>query len=294
MKNIFILFITLIFILGCSRKNNGNMPETIEKTEEIIEIIETNDDIIVTEFISISELGNFQTYNYDDGNGSILYAKNINDIKWIFRKHEQVTRIYNMKSLIAYEQPGNIGEKLFGIISGEEINIYEMAIKVNSNHPEYWLKISNKQGENGWIYGGAGDPYKNEYGVVAEIFNIENIIWTARIIAAESYLAADGLNVRDRPGLIDTNIIFQIRKEDYGEAGLERKWGDYYYEMHVRLLLITVEKDTINGVTEHWVKIKDKFNNEGWVFGGFLEMGDRGGGKYLTPELFVSFDLNPP
>jgi hypothetical protein len=301
MKNIIrvewlLILIFTVLLFGCKNKKNIDIVNDMKNQNiDIVNSVE-NQDIKTVEQITeiIFEDENYLQYDYAGGNGTILSEKNDEGKRWIFRKHEQISEVANEKSLIVYDQYGNTGEELFRLSMFEEVNISELAVGYKNNQTEYWLKISNAQGDQGWIYGGYGDPYRKGFGSVDEIFNIGNKIWTSRLIATEGLFAADGLNVRDRPGLVDTQVLFQLRKEDFGGGKFERIWGDYYYELFVSLLSLTSEKDTVNGVTEHWVKIKDKNSREGWVFGGFLLLSEGGGAKYYTPEAFVSLDIFPP
>jgi uncharacterized protein YraI len=58
---------------------------------------------------------------------------------------------------------------------------------------------------------------------------------------------------------------------------------------------MTKEEDTVNDETltagsrtYSWVKIRTKDGLEGWVFGGYLEQGERGGPIINTPEIIIS------
>lgn len=265
MKNLLIIILIIFFCMSCTKKNTHN--ETIYS--------DTDNNIVFDEIV--------------DNN---LLLNNTEISIWEYIEHIQKAEVYNNKSLVVYEKHG-FNEEIINILTmGAEIDINELAIETNNDQMNFWLKISYEDIQ-GWIYGGYGNPYRNGIGTIIETINIGDKTWTVRTIGREGYLAADGLNVRDKPGLENTNVIFQIKKSDYGNT-LERKWGDFYYEMIVAAIAQTIETDTINGVTEYWVKIIDKFDREGWVFGGFLEMGDRGGAKYFTPETYIFMELNPP
>jgi hypothetical protein len=237
----------------------------------------------------------YSQYNYANGNGTIIEEKEIDGIKWIFRKHEQYSGVYNDECLTVYDKPGLINVKiLFKLNMSEQINIYELATEEKNNQIRLWLKIKNNDGNEGWIYGGTRDPYSDGIGEILENINIEDKIWTVMRIHDDSLLVADGLRVRDKPGLVNTNVLFQIRRADYLDVIIERKWGDYYYGMYVDIIAITKEKDTIDNITDYWVMIRDRQARIGWVFGGYLIMGDRGGAKYHTPDIYVSYKLTPP
>lgn len=53
---------------------------------------------------------------------------------------------------------------------------------------------------------------------------------------------------------------------------------------------MTQEKESIDGESDFWLKIKYK-DFEGWIFGGYASI-ERGGPKYYIPENIVIFDLS--
>ena len=55
--------------------------------------------------------------------------------------------------------------------------------------------------------------------------------------------------------------------------------------------IITEETETIDGLTDHWLKIEYASNKYGWIFGGYASV-ERGGPKYYIPEAMIIFDLS--
>jgi hypothetical protein len=74
------------------------------------------------------------------------------------------------------------------------------------------------------------------------------------------------LNVRDKPGT-SGGVVFQLNANEWKFSVLE----------------LTAWKETLDGVTERWVKIKTSDGRTGWVFGGFLGV-ERGGPRFLIKE----------
>jgi hypothetical protein len=61
-------------------------------------------------------------------------------------------------------------------------------------------------------------------------------------------------------------------------------------QINVSTLAITEELDIIDGIKDHWVKIKDGKGRIGWIFGGYATV-ERGGPKYYIPDNTVYFGL---
>lgn len=93
-------------------------------------------------------------------------------------------------------------------------------------------------------------------------------------------LSEDGHTMykREKPGLNDNVVVYTIRPGDSDPT-----------QTNVQTLAITEESDTIDGITDRWVKISYK-EHEGWIFGGYTSA-ERGGPRYYIPENWIAFDL---
>ena len=60
-------------------------------------------------------------------------------------------------------------------------------------------------------------------------------------------------------------------------------------QTNVEVVAMTQEKETIDGKSDFWLKIKYK-DYEGWIFGGYASI-ERGVPKYYIPENIVIFDF---
>jgi len=60
------------------------------------------------------------------------------------------------------------------------------------------------------------------------------------------------------------------------------------YDESLGVLAITEEEDTVEGMTDYWVKIEDEQNRIGWIFGAYTDI-NRGGPKYRIPGDEIGF-----
>lgn len=65
----------------------------------------------------------------------------------------------------------------------------------------------------------------------------------------------------------------------------------FYKKVQVHFGQNTEETETIDGLTDHWLKIEYASNKYGWIFGGYASV-ERGGPKYYIPEAMIIFDLS--
>lgn len=285
MKSIFIFFVIFVLFLGCeSRKNNTNNGSLNNDEGQKTEVIEQIPLIPMEETL---EDDNVFQYNYADGNGTILKIEYIDHLRWIYRKHEQIIPNEHGK-LSVLDRPD--GTEIF-LLDEKIINIFELALEENSFNKKIWLKIKNDEEKEGWICGYGSDPYSDGSGASIEIINTANKNWTVIKLPNQKLYAVNGLNVRDKPGLIDTKVLFQFNYNG------EQFSFEYYDDMRVDVLAMTKEKDTVDDEslqlwdrTYSWIKIRARNGLEGWVFGGYLDVWVRGGApKIVTPEDIVSF-----
>jgi uncharacterized protein YgiM (DUF1202 family) len=271
-----------LFLVNCA-KNKSVEQLSAEKSSEEIVFAKTTD----------GETNNNIVYDYNNGNGTILAMKNEDGANWTYRKFNDTQEAWGGgKYNKVYNNPGlNNRKELFTLDQGEEFDIYEIATDEINGKANLWVKIKNKESLEGWIYGGEKDPYRDGNGAVLDIINIGDRTWTVKKLPEQKLMAENNLNVRDKPGLINTKVLLQIKKEDYNNEN----WPDYLvnYACNVTLLAITNEKDTIDEKEEYWVKIKDDKGREGWVFGKYLDFDGRGGLKYNRAETDVTSNFIP-
>ena len=100
--------------------------------------------------------------------------------------------------------------------------------------------------------------------------NIGEKSWTIRKMAYQRVAVFERLNIRDKPGLIDTKVISKIIPT--------------YENSQINLYVseVTEERETIDGITDRWLRINYNGIN-GWVFGGYTSV-ERGGYKYYNKE----------
>ena len=251
-------------------------------------------------FANTVTLGFSQSANYANGNGTILETKIDGNAQWVFRKHIQRLQIGNLamgidhgknKSLIIYRQPILNQNNILGEIKlNDYINITQVAEVNAGNSYHVWLKIETGTNIIGWIYMGEFSdpfhwlvPYFNNRWEILETIRMRNRVWTVRKMGlrpdrVSAWLTID---IRDRPGFVNTEIISRIipKTNDHGGSEL----------IFLTVIAMTEETETVmireRPEEDHWLKIN--FNGvEGWIFGGYTGV-ERGGAKYFTPENLV-------
>lgn len=230
--------------------------------------------------------------DYGSGNGKIINIINRGSMSIVERKHIQNVQIGNLagdQSIRVYNKPNLINSsEIYKLVQGEKILVNELYKYENSEEKiiEIWLKINYNNNKDGYLYFGKSDPYKNRNWSIIETITSSKKTWTVRNYEEYYFVryviftpdkktsVVKVLNVRDKPSVEDSTILFQLVPSEIG----------------VKSIAVTEELEKINGITDHWVKIMDKENRIGWVFGGYLTT-IRGGPKYLSPNHIIDFTL---
>jgi hypothetical protein len=242
--------------------------------------------ILILFFVSncFSQTTDFD-YNYANGNGTILTVRINDNYKTTVRRHESRLRIYP-GVIIAYDKPCMRSNKLFELKDGDYVTTSELACMQNleTNEVFNWVKVIDDINRTGWLnIDMRYDVYSDGHWAFLEMKDIGDKMWTIRkfngAVALTDTLGT--LYFRNNPGLIGTTILFNYtHTNDIPEPG-------------VTILAIAEESDTIEGITDYWLKIKDNQNRIGWIFGYFTHV-NRGGPKYRIPEATVNFYFNLP
>jgi hypothetical protein len=144
-------------------------------------------------------------------------------------------------------------------------------------HKYSWLYVKTDDGKIGWLYLGIDiDPYGDGIWSIEETMKIKNKKWTIRKMTG-GLSVWKTLNVNDKPGFDGARILFRLVPTTDNP------------QLDVTILAITEEKDTVGGLSDYWVKIKDENNRTGWIFGGYTSV-ERGGPKYRIPNVSISFE----
>ncbi|GMO62701.1 MAG: hypothetical protein Ta2A_09520 [Treponemataceae bacterium] len=239
---------------------------------------------------SIAVFGFSQTNDYANGNGTIIDTKTFGNVQWTIRKHIQNVKIGNLAkkdNLIIYDMPSlNFTGKIIGNLKLND-NITVKQVAETEVHDTYfsWLLITVKNIE-GWIFFGKSDSkrasyfapyYRNRWEIVNTI-EINNKVWRSRKILDQILAVWEVLNIRDKPGVVNTNIISKIIPSESNP------------QVNVIVIEATEERERIDNIDDRWLKIRHN-NIEGWIFGGYASA-ERGGPKYYTPEALIDFGLN--
>jgi predicted nucleic-acid-binding protein len=263
MKMILIIFVVMLF--GCSKN---------EQTKN-----HTSDAVINTQLemdtsnIEVSQTQKTDEANYNNGNGTVMDYIITENEKIVIRKNDQKLEIgknAQEQNLSIYSNYTFDSTKLATLSIGEYIDIFQIIKKEIVNETEIWLKIRTKDELEGYIYLRKYDPYNNNMWSILEIVTENNKIWTVRKL--EQHVWVDEiLDVHEKPG-IDSKILFQLNP------------NNEYLELNLETVAITEEEDTVNGITDYWIKIIESENNVGWIFGGNVTVDRNRIAKYFSPE----------
>lgn len=254
--------------------------------------------ILIIVILFISQIV-FSNPNYNNGNGTIIFSSEENEVKTVVRKciinNIKIGDLLENKNRNIYENY-SFNNSIGKLKDNDNINVLEVCTIEYLNKPktkwgnptgELWYKIQLNNIEgciciNPNYIGEYTDPYyDNSYEILEEIHTSKK--WTVRKLK-QTVAVWERLNVREKPGL-DGKKVFMLHDFDYyNGSGLNPQ------ENH-EILAITAETETIDGLTDHWLKIEYAPNKFGWIFGGYTSV-ERGGPKYYIPENMIIFDLS--
>ena len=244
--------------------------------------------LYLTNVVSATEIG-----NYNNGNGTIIDQRNNNDSIIITRKCETEVVIGDLADedqrviYDNYRDRNAIGE----LQDNDKIQTLEIYKVLYKNKPEdewnrasgeLWYKI-NFENLIGWIcispdyLGKYSDPYTNNRWQIIDSIQSSGKKWTIRALD-QTLSVWENLNIRENPGITGNKVLYTIRPKDTDPP-----------QSNVEVIAITEEVEIIDGIEDHWVKVKYK-QYIGWIFGGYATA-ERGGPKYYIPEKRVRFDL---
>ena len=229
-----------------------------------------------------------QTNNYNNGNGTIIEIKTFNNQQWEIRKHIQKIQIGNLArkhNMPIYENHSQQSKIIYELKLDDYINISQIA-QTNIGEQFYiWLKIDMDNNTSGWLFFGeysstkecSDIPYLNNRWEILYYIST-NRTWTIRKMLVQGISVWEELNIRNKPGVIDTTVISKIVPPI-----------NQLPQVNLEILEATEETETIDGRNDRWLKIR--YNGiEGWIFGGYTGTA-RGGPKYYLPESIIAFGL---
>jgi hypothetical protein len=234
-------------------------------------------------------LGFSQSNNYANGNGTFIEEKIDGNVTWVFRRHIQSVKIGDLsrdENLNVYDEPVLENGTIIGKLKLDDtINITQVAEAAVGIDYYYCLKIS-LDNINGWIFCGKYNytyaqfniPYFNNRWEIIENINIGGNFWTIRKMSYQRVAVWEVLNIRDKPGIVGTNVISKIVPPENGN-----------HQVNLEVTEATEERETIDGKTDRWLKI-NYHGVDGWIFGGYTSV-ERGGPKYWTPENIIYWQL---
>ena len=235
--------------------------------------------------------------NYNKGNGTILKKETENGIETTIRKcilDVTIGDLLDEEYRVIFD-----GYKSLNILSylqdNDNVTVLEVITRKNllqskeakRDKGEIWYKI--KRGNLiGFIKVSEGycdeyyDPYFNNKWEILETIESSGKTWTVRRL--DSLVSVwVRLNVRDKPGM-GGKKVYMLHDFD------SKTDPDRNPQENHNIIAITEERETIDGLTDCWLKIEYEKGKFGWIFGGYANV-ERGGPKYNRPEEMVTFDL---
>jgi hypothetical protein len=257
--------------------------------------------IIFTIFIGISkieadsELEN--SGNFENGNGTIIEIKYVENIVWVLRKHIQRIEFPvwfdDFSELLVYEEPVIENPVVIATLKKENFNILQVLEARTDKIIYYWIKIQTDSNIIGWIFCEGHEyrfadfriPYFDNRWEILEKIVIGGRTWTVRKMNEDDIVVFGDVNIYDYPGLTNTNILSHINR--------------VRHEIFLNVLAVTEEKEIITKEgdfefstsrnTNRWVKIN--YNGiVGWIFGGHVSV-NRGGPYFWTPEDIIDWRI---
>ena len=218
----------------------------------------------------------FSQDNYGNGNGKVLdHVPGMGGLWTKIRKHEQQIRLYDGAVLPVYESYGKKSREIFRLRGGDTVNITQFAYYDDLNLINIgerfsgWVKIEASNNRSGWVFTGPDDFYAEDNWAILEIITNNNKRWTVRKIINSHIVVNPRVNLRDKPGISGTTVLYTYPHDS----------------SVVEVIAITEEKDSINGKTDHWLRIMDDYRRIGWVFGGETNNGEAGGRRVKYSNL---------
>ena len=223
--------------------------------------------------------------NYPTNNGVIIEQRTVGGAEHILRRHEQEIHFSLFRAVVVVSEPFEGSHKVYELTPYPSSTFLALQIlsKIypNIRQNEVWVKIKNDKGNIGWVNitnqdydnPAQSDPYWNNNGKISEIFRINNRTKTAITLSRSrgGYVFSTRLNVRDIPSPVGSNILFQLNQDS-----------------QVEYLAVTFEEETIDGIRDKWIKIRDDSGRTGWAFGGYIGR-EMFGLKYSTPDDILEY-----
>ena len=245
--------------------------------------------VLAVTFVSFAET----TANYNSGNGTIVFEEVSSDRIVTIRKCEIEVIIGDLageKERVIYNDYVK-GSVIGQLEDNDAISLLQVCRIDYPNKPsnrwgspsgEIWYRIE-RNATLGWICVSSefvseyADPYFENRWQIIDTIESNGKEWTVRTM--DQMLAVwEHVNVCDTPGVSGNAVIYTIRPGNTDP-----------HQSNVTIVAMTEQVETIDGRTDHWLKVEYK-GFTGWIFGGYATA-ERGGPKYYIPEENISFGL---
>lgn len=225
--------------------------------------------------------------DYGGANGEILFEYVDSSGMVVKRKVEltikiEIAEFLDSSMLTVYKDASKESRVLAEISNGDVLKIKEQDIVCyrsgSSRDPrmyeEIWYKVE-VSGCKGWIC--VYDGIRNN--------NLDPFNENAWEILEED-VTSNKFTVRKLEQIIALRTDTELYSDpDMSSKVICKAGEDYDFsrgQLNLKVIAITQQKVTLNGETDHWVKVEYK-GEEGWIFGGYLS-NEAGGPKYAIPD----------
>ncbi len=241
-------------------------------------------------FLSLLSWLPAETPDYNFGNGTILLDETSDSKHYVKRKCELEVTVGDMLSENKRDiySDYNGGKKIGSVKDNDKLQIFSVLVMEDFSAPfnrwgeprgEIWYEVQ-KDEIRGWICrqndDTSTDPYKDNRYEILERIQSSGKTWTVRALN-ENISVWERVNVRDKPGL-DGKKIFLLNESL--KSGVS--------QLTLTKTAITEETETIDGITDHWIKVEYESGKFGWIFAGYAS-NERGGPKHSIPEEKIKF-----
>lgn len=230
-------------------------------------------------------------------NGTILLIEETAEGTWTIRRHEQhivIREDATMNNSRLYTNHSVSADTPDTLKPGDEVIISQVATLKTDDAYVMWLRVKKKEGLLYWLFLGAAkyksmftESFRNlEVSVLyyGDNWDITGYIdsgsreWTIRKLSYQRVLVWERIDIWDNPGRDGASVIGTIVPPT-----------DVFPAIKLRVTEATEETETIDGVTDRWLKIEHE-GVSGWIFGGYVS-GHRLYSKYDTPDGIVEKHL---
>lgn len=282
MRSKWLLFsLTFLLLFGCpSRKGEMAIPNVViasQNTPDQMSQVAEHYSVKKSELVDrTAPEEHFAKPSYDNGNGTVLSFSEANGKKMWRRKFIDTIDVETYEfadKQFLYTEPDS--EKIVCKFQNKDkLSSSEVFVIVSekSKATECWIKVTDGNRHEGWVYVGSDDPYFNSnWAIIGSVETEGNRQLLRRY---SGIFSTWGTQAAYNEPSTSGKILWHTLRTDGNDQ--------------INLTAICVTDKTYQGkyFLDHWVKVEDSYGRIGWLPGDALDV-ERGGPKYITPEAVV-------